>query len=140
MIKVLITGCFDLLHSGHIKFIHNALQYGDELYVGACSDANYRFTKGKDPIYTQEERMFLLENIKGVTKVYLNTGNGKMDFENVIQEVHPNVLVVNTDGDTKEKRDICLLYNIKYIVLDRDVPDNCPERSSTSIKHIINCR
>lgn len=134
MTKVLITGCFDLLHSGHIQFIHNALKYGDELYVGICSDENYKFTKGKKPIFNQKERKLLLENIRGVTKVYINTGSGKMDFENVIKEVRPDVLVVNIDGDTKEKQDICKLYNIKYIVLTRDTEAGYPVRSSSAIK------
>lgn len=134
MTKVLITGCFDLLHSGHIKFIHNALQYGDELYIGICSDENYKSTKGKLPIFNQKERKLLLENIQGVAKVYVNAGAGKMDFENVIQAVKPDILVVNTDGDTKEKRDICKLYNIKYIVLERDTEDGYPVRSSSAIK------
>lgn len=134
MTKVLITGCFDLLHSGHIQFIHNALEYGDELYVGICSDENYKFTKGKKPIFNQKERKLLLENIQGVSKVYVNTGVGKMDFENVIQEVKPDILIVNIDGDIEEKRKICKLYNIKYIVLERDTKDGYPARSSSAIK------
>lgn len=134
--KVLVTGCFDLLHSGHIQFIENASGYGNELYVGICSDYNYLLTKQKNPVYTEQERKYLIEHINCVNGCIINNGSGKADFENVIESINPNILVTNSDGDTDEKRKLCKKYNIEYVVLDREnyYSNILPSRSSTKIK------
>ena len=59
MKKVLVTGCFDLLHSGHIAFLNEAATLG-EVYVGLGSDDTVYELKGRYPINNQDERKFLL--------------------------------------------------------------------------------
>ena len=66
--KVFVSGCYDLLHSGHVEFFQQASQYGD-LYVGIGSDATYLEYKHRKPVFLQEERLFMVKNIKAVKGV-----------------------------------------------------------------------
>ena len=65
MKKVFVSGCYDLLHSGHVEFFQQASQFG-ELYVGIGSDATYLEYKHRKPMFPQEERLFMVKNIKAV--------------------------------------------------------------------------
>ena len=73
--KVFVSGCYDLLHSGHVEFFQQASQYGD-LYVGIGSDATYLEYKHRKPMFPQEERLFMVKNIKAVKEAYINEGSG----------------------------------------------------------------
>ena len=73
--KVFVSGCYDLLHSGHVEFFQQASRYGD-LYVGIGSDATYLEYKHRKPMFPQEERLFMVKNIKAVKDAYINEGYG----------------------------------------------------------------
>ena len=77
--KVFVSGCYDLLHSGHVEFFQQASHYGD-LYVGIGSDATYLEYKHRKPMFPQEERLFMVKNIKAVKEAYINEGSGVIDF------------------------------------------------------------
>ena len=72
--KVFVSGCYDLLHSGHVEFFKQASQFGD-LYVGIGSDATYLKYKHRKPMFPQEERLFMVSNIRFVKEAYINEGN-----------------------------------------------------------------
>lgn len=57
--KVFVSGCFDLLHSGHVAFLQEAASYGD-LYVGIGSDLTIHELKDRCTINSQAERQYLL--------------------------------------------------------------------------------
>ena len=57
--KVFVTGCFDMLHSGHIAFLQEAATYGD-LYVSIGADENVHHLKGRFPVNTQDERKYMI--------------------------------------------------------------------------------
>lgn len=63
--KVFVSGCYDLLHSGHVEFFQQASRFGD-LYVGIGSDATYLEYKHRKPMFPQEERLFMVKNVKAV--------------------------------------------------------------------------
>ena len=72
MIKVLVGGCFDVLHIGHVKFLRQAKSFGDYLIVLLESDANIKKLKGSTrPIHNQKERKEVLEALKFVDKVII---------------------------------------------------------------------
>ena len=73
--KVFVSGCYDLLHSGHVEFFQQASRYGD-LYVGIGSDATYLEYKHRKPMFPQEESLFMVKNIKAVKDAYINEGSG----------------------------------------------------------------
>ena len=56
--KVFVSGCYDLLHSGHVEFFRQASQYGD-LYVGIGSDKTIEHLKGHKTLYNERERLFM---------------------------------------------------------------------------------
>ena len=79
-LKVLVSGCFDLLHAGHITFFETAAQHGD-LYVCLGSDVNIRLLKGHAPRFTQAERLYLVQSVKYVHHASIASGSGMLDFE-----------------------------------------------------------
>jgi cytidyltransferase-like protein len=131
--KVLVSGCFDLLHSGHIAFLKSAATYGD-LYVCIGSDKTVYNLKGRYPVITQDERKYMIESLACVKECKINKGNGILDFLEELEEIKPNVFVVNEDGNTPNKIELCKTKNIELIVLDRIPSDGLPARSTTSLR------
>ena len=75
--KVFVSGCFDMLHSGHVRFLEEAAGYGD-VYVAIGSDQTVRELKGRAPVNTQAERKYMLEALKHVKKCFINRGSGRV--------------------------------------------------------------
>lgn len=131
--KVFVSGCYDMLHSGHVAFFKSAAQYGD-LYVGIGSDETILHYKNRKTVYSEKERLYMVKSIRYVTDAFINAGSGIMDFVPTLDIVKPDVFVVNTDGGSEEKRRLCEERGIEYIELDR-VPDAGLEaRSTTSLR------
>ena len=131
--KVFVSGCYDLLHSGHVEFFHQASQFGD-LYVGIGSDATYLEYKHRKPMFPQEERLFMVRNIKAVKEAYINQGSGVIDFIPTLDIVRPDIFVVNAEGGSPAKRQLCEERGIQYIELERTPHEGLQARSSSSLK------
>ena len=131
--KVFVSGCYDLLHSGHVEFFRQASEFGD-LYVGIGSDSTYLGYKHRKTIYSEQERLFMVRSIKYVKEAYINAGSGVLDFVPTLDIVKPDVFVVNSDGGSEEKRRICEERGIQYIELQRDPHEGLTARSSTDLK------
>ena len=94
--KVVFTnGVFDILHSGHVDYLNKAKGLGDILIIGLNSNLSVKKIKGeKRPIITEEERAFLLSNLKAVDYVTL------FDEETpakIIEKLIPDILVKGAD-------------------------------------------
>lgn len=102
---VLVGGCFDLLHYGHIVFLESAKKLGDRLVVALESDENVRRMKGdRRPIHTQEQRKKMLEALDCVDKVLeLPTMKTDADYAKLVMDVRPAVIAV-TEGDPVEEK------------------------------------
>ena len=133
MKKVFVSGCYDLLHSGHVEFFQQASQFG-ELYVGIGSDATYLEYKHRKPMFPQEERLFMVKNIKSVKEAYINEGRGVIDFLPTLDLVKPDIFVVNAEGGSDAKRQLCEERGIQYIELQRTPHEGLEARSSSSLK------
>ena len=131
--KVFVSGCYDLLHSGHVEFFQQASRFGD-LYVGIGSDATYLEYKHRKPMFPQEERLFMVRNIKAVKEAYINEGRGVIDFIPTLDIVKPDIFVVNAEGGSEEKRRLCEERGIEYIELQRTPHEGLEARSSSSLK------
>ena len=131
--KVFVSGCYDLLHSGHVEFFKQASQYGD-LYVGIGSDATYLEYKHRKPMFPQEERLFMVRNIKAVKEAYINEGSGVIDFIPTLDLVQPDIFVVNAEGGSEAKRKLCEERGIEYVELQRTPHEGLQARSSSSLK------
>ena len=87
--KVFVSGCYDLLHSGHIAFFKEASKYGD-LYVGLGSDSTIEDLKGRKTINSEYERLYMVKSIKYVEDAFINSGSGIIDFEEEIKKLKPD--------------------------------------------------
>ena len=131
--KVMVTGCFDLMHSGHVAFLNEAKKMGD---VFACigNDENVFQLKGRYPVNHQFERKYMLENLQAVSNCKINKGYGIIDFLEELDEIKPDIFLVNEDGSTPEKAKICAERGIEYKVFHRVPHGNLPVRSTTSLR------
>lgn len=132
--KVVVSGCFDWFHSGHVRFFEEASAYGD-LYVVVGSDENLRLLKGENhPLLPQEERRYVVQSVRFVTQALISTGSGWMDAEPEIERIRPDIYVVNEDGDNPEKREFCKQHGLEYVVLRREPKPGLPRRQSTDLR------
>jgi cytidyltransferase-like protein len=136
--KVFVSGCFDMLHSGHIAFFKEASTYGD-LYVGIGSDATVSELKGRQTINSEQERIYMINAIKYVKNAFVNSGSGMLDFKEDLVQLKPDFFIVNEDGFSPAKEELCDELNIELKNLKR-IPDaGLPERSTTSLRTGGNC-
>lgn len=136
--KVFVSGCFDMLHSGHVAFFKEAATYGD-LYVGIGSDATIENLKGRKTITSEQERLYMIDSIKYVKEVFVNSGSGILDFKEELKNLSPDIFVVNEDGFSSMKEAFCNELGIELKILSR-VPDaDLPPRSTTAIRNSGNC-
>ena len=77
--KVFVSGCFDLLHSGHVEFFREAAKYGD-LYVALGSDKTVFELKGRLPVNSEQERLFMVKSLSFVKDAFISRGSGILDF------------------------------------------------------------
>lgn len=132
--KVFVSGCYDMLHSGHVAFFKEAAQYGD-LYVGIGSDATIEELKHRKTVYSEKERLYMVKAIRYVTDAWINRGSGIMDFVDTVDKLKPDVFVVNSDGGNETKRKFCEERGIKYVVLEREPEKGLQARSTTSLRN-----
>ena len=132
--KVLVTGCFDWLHTGHVRFFEETSAFGD-LYVVIGNDANVRLLKGEGhPLLLEAERLYMVQAVRYVTEALVATGSGWMDAEPEIAKILPDIYAVNEDGDKPEKRAFCQEHNLEYVVLKRMPKKGLPPRTSTHLR------
>ena len=132
--KIIATGCYDWVHSGHVRFAEEASTYGD-LYICLGNDANVRLLKGEGhPLLPETERRYVVGSIKFVKQALITTGSGWLDAEPEIQRLKPDIYVVNEDGDKGGKREYCAKMGLEYLVLKRLPAPGLPKRSSTDLR------
>jgi cytidyltransferase-like protein len=132
--KVIVTGCYDWFHSGHVRFFEEVSALGD-LYVAVGNDANVRLLKGAGhPLLSQDERRYVAGSIRHVAEAMFTTGSGWLDAEPEIQRIKPDMYAVNEDGDKPEKRAYCEANGIQYVVLRRTPAPGLAARSSTNLR------
>ena len=104
--QVFVTGSFDLIHSGHITFLQEAAKYGSVI-VGIGSDASILKYKGRKPVYSANERLFVLSALKCVSEVFVNSGEGSLDFIEDMERLNPDIHICNEDQHSEEREMIC---------------------------------
>lgn len=132
--KVLVTGCYDWFHSGHVRFFEEVSELGD-LFVVVGNDANLRHLKGPGhPLFSQEERRYMVHAVRHVKHTLVSSGSGWLDAEREIELIRPDIYAVNEDGDRPEKRRFCEQNGIEYVVLRRTPKAGLPQRASTALR------
>jgi len=132
--RVIVTGCFDWFHSGHVRFFEEVSGLGD-LYVVVGHDANIKLLKGEGhPMFPQDERRYMVQSVRFVKMALVSSGHGWMDAEPEIAIIKPDIYAVNEDGDVPEKRAFCKEHGIQYVVLKRIPKEGLPRRLSTTLR------
>ena len=131
--RVFVSGCFDMLHSGHVAFFRQAAQYGD-LYVALGSDKTIFNLKGRATVNNEQERLFMVKSVTWVKDAFISRGSGILDFETELREIRPDYFVVNADGSMPEKRTLCQSLGIEYLILERKPYDGLDPRSTTALR------
>ena len=102
----LANGCFDLLHVGHVRYLHAAKELGGKLIVAINSDESVRGLKGPDrPLMPAEERAEILAALQDVDAVVIFS---EPDVRLLLREVRPDVQAKGTDytADSVPERDV----------------------------------
>lgn len=133
---VLVGGCFDLIHFGHLKFLEAAKEQGDYLIIALESDEFIKTHKRKLQVHHQYERAEILSNLNMVDLIVLlpffQTNN---DYFELVKKISPSIIAV-TEGDkqleNKKKQ-------AKLIVAEvREVVTNLKSFSTRNIAKIFN--
>ena len=132
--KVIVSGCYDYFHTGHVRFFEEVSTHG-ELYVVVGNDANLALLKGKGhPHFPQQERRYIVGAVRFVHQALIATGMGWMDAEPEVGTIKPDIYAVNEDGDKPEKREFCAKHGLEYLVLKRLPKEGLTRRSSTALR------
>lgn len=99
---VLVGGCFDLLHAGHIALLEEAKQQGDVLVVLLESDARIRKLKGSErPLHTQQQRAHMLTALRAVDYVVLLPDiMHDNDYDKLVNEIQPAIIATTKGSDS----------------------------------------
>ena len=131
---MIVSGCYDWLHSGHVRFFEEVAELGD-LYVVVGSDVNVSLLKGAGhPMFDEQERRYMVQAIRFVKAALISSGHGWMDAEPEIELIRPDIYAVNEDGDKPEKRRYCAAHGLEYVVLKRQPRPGLPRRESTILR------
>ncbi|WP_223670975.1 adenylyltransferase/cytidyltransferase family protein [Kangiella shandongensis] len=125
--RVITFGTFDVFHVGHVNILERARALGDELYVGVSSDKLNYSKKGRPPIYSEHDRIRIIDALSCVDFVFLEESlEQKPDY---IQQYHADILVMGDDwqGQFDELSDLC---QIKYL-------PRTPSISTTEIIEVV---
>lgn len=126
---ILITGCFDFIHFGHINFLRYAKKLGDVLILGLDNDENIKINKGiTRPLFTFPLRVNVLSELKSIdyifkidSKILFSSENADRMLRNVLQKIRPDILVTNpfSDKTWRRKKMICQKLKIPLLVFNK---------------------
>ncbi|PJE62950.1 glycerol-3-phosphate cytidylyltransferase [Candidatus Roizmanbacteria bacterium CG10_big_fil_rev_8_21_14_0_10_39_6] len=128
---VLVGGCFDILHFGHISFLQQAKKTGDFLVVALENDAFIHMQKKRKPFHTLQERIAILQEIRTVDSVIsLPLLSGYEDYLKLVKAIHPSIIAV-TENDPylsqKSKQARAIQAQVKIVI------GRIPQHATTSI-------
>ena len=78
----------------------------------------------------------MIQSLACVHHAFISRGSGMLDFAPALQEMKPDILVVNEDGDLSEKQKLCEALGIEYVVLSRDPHSDLVPRSTTALRDV----
>jgi cytidyltransferase-like protein len=138
MKKVFISGCYDIIHAGHIQFFREARALGDHLTVCFASDDVLWKHKERRSSLPQEHKLALLRNLTVVDDAVIgdNQEHG-LDFQDHFRRLRPDILAVTEDDlYTDLKKALCAEVGASYVKLPKTPPLFSPVSSSGIVKWI----
>lgn len=122
MIQVFVSGTFDIIHGGHIRFFKDAKSLGDYLIVSFASDLTLMKYKGRKGAMPEEHKRMVLESLRMVDEVVMgsNSENPVFDFEREFIESNAIILASTTDDlHADEKRQFALAHGARYVQIPK---------------------
>lgn len=138
MKKVFVSGCYDILHAGHLQFFEEARALGDYLIVSFASADVLWHHKRRKPSIPDDHKKVLLQGLRMIDEVIVTQGHtAGLDFETEFLEIKPDFLIVTEDdlyGDVK--REICAKVGAQYTVLPKTPPRFDPVSTSSIVRWV----
>src|SRR3989338_3317419 len=102
---ILVGGCFDILHIGHIRFLEEAKKLGGKLLVLLESDKKVKELKGKNrPVFTQNERTHTLASLLSVDYIVLLPHLKNSDYDKLITLIKPDIIAAAENDPILDKK------------------------------------
>jgi len=138
MVRVFVSGCYDILHAGHLQFFEEARALGDHLTVCFANEEILWKHKMRKPSIPDDHKRCLLAGLTVVDEVVTGDGEGLgLDFEPVFRRVKPDILAVTEDdryGDLKER--LCVEVGCQYVRLPKTPPRFKPISTTEIVQRI----
>ena len=138
MAKVFVSGCYDILHAGHLQFFEEARALGDHLTVSFANEDILWKHKGRRPSLPDDHKVELLRSLVMVDHVVAGNGERQgLDFEPVFRELKPDILAVTEDdqyGEIKER--LCEELGCRYVRLPKTPPKFEPISTTAILNRI----
>lgn len=133
--KVFVSGCYDILHAGHLQFFREARALGNHLTVSFASAEVLFDHKQKKPSIPDEHKQLLISALDMVDECVVGTNSDTLglDFIDAFIRVKPHILAVTSDDKYEiVKKKLCAQHGAEYVVLPKTEPQAKPI-STTSI-------
>ncbi|NKB70857.1 MAG: adenylyltransferase/cytidyltransferase family protein [Candidatus Latescibacteria bacterium] len=125
--RVLAAGTFDFLHPGHLAFLRQAAELGNELYVVVARDENVERLKGRLPIHDEQQRLQQVAQVDFVTHARL--GYKGANFLQVVADIAPEIIALGYDQRAPSGLGAALPESSSIVVLQA----HCPEKYKSSL-------
>jgi len=138
MVRVLVSGCYDILHAGHIQFFREAKALGSHLTVCfASADVLWRHKQRRTSIPDEHKRA-VIAALEMVDEVVVTHGLDQgLDFKADFLRLRPDILAVTEDDEYGPlKRELCAQAGARYVVLPKTPPQFAPISTSEIVRWI----
>lgn len=138
MKKVFVSGCYDILHAGHLQFFEEARALGDYLIVSFASAEVLWHHKRRKPSIPDDHKRALLQGLRMIDEVIVTQGHQEgLDFEEDFLRIRPDFLIVTEDDKYGEaKRGLCARVGAQYLVLPKTPPRFEPVSTSSIVRWV----
>ena len=138
MKRVFVSGCYDIIHAGHLQFFEEARALGDHLTVSFASEEVLWHHKQRRPSIPDEHKKAVLEGLRMIDEVVIGTDQDfGLDFKSYFLEAKPDILAVTEDDQYGDlKRQLCEQVGAKYVVLAKTPPQFAPISTSGIVKWV----
>jgi cytidyltransferase-like protein len=126
MKKVFMSGCYDVLHAGHIRIFEAAHKYGDHLIVCFASDAVLLMAKKRKSSISEASKRMILESLQIVDEVVMSSDLDPIfDFKGHFERLKPDILLVTDDDERlEEKRRFAETRGAELVAIPREFSED----------------
>ena len=138
MKKIFVSGCYDILHAGHLQFFEEARAHGDYLIVSFASAEVLWHHKRRKPSIPDDHKRVLLQGLRMVDEVIVTQGHEEgLDFKEDFLRIRPDMLLVTEDDKYGAlKRELCAQVGAEYRILPKTPPKFAPVSTSSIVRWV----